>query len=108
MSRHSTKQDQPEDKANSISSRDVAGMLRRGMYERLAYSVDELVDVLGLSRGFIFIVMDDGRLVAHKADGRTIVLRDDAVLFLRALPIREPKKAPPTSSDVTTKEKNSR
>jgi excisionase family DNA binding protein len=59
--------------------------------ERLAYSVDELVEVIGVSRGFLFNLIDDGRLVARKLDGRTLILKSDLVRFLESLPVRPPK-----------------
>jgi hypothetical protein len=72
--------------------RALTGLLSAGT-ERLAFSIPDLVNVVGLSRGYLIGVMDDGRLVALKADSRTIVLRTDLLRFLENLPVRPPKAA---------------
>jgi hypothetical protein len=54
--------------------------------ERLAYSVDSVVDATDSGRTKIYKWIKSGRLRAKKADGRTIILADDLKAFLASLP----------------------
>jgi excisionase family DNA binding protein len=50
-------------------------------------SVEEAARFLGLGRSLIFNEIKSGRLIARKAGRRTIVARDDALAYLRSLPV---------------------
>ncbi|MDP3600950.1 MAG: DNA-binding protein [Bosea sp. (in: a-proteobacteria)] len=57
----------------------------------LAYNIPDLAKASGRGRSVIFEEIAAGRLIARKAGGKLIVLYDDAVAWLQALPVREPK-----------------
>jgi hypothetical protein len=59
----------------------------------LAYDIKGLVKASGRGRSTIFEEIGAGRLVARKAGGKTIVLYEDAVAWLQALPVREPTRS---------------
>lgn len=54
----------------------------------LSYDIKGLVKASGRSRSSIFADIAAGRLIARKAGRRTIILYEDAVAWLKALPIR--------------------
>lgn len=56
----------------------------------LAYDINGLSEASGRGRSVIYEDIAAGRLIARKAGGKNIILYDDAVAWLRALPIREP------------------
>lgn len=56
----------------------------------LAYDIKGLSEASGRGRSIIYEDMAAGRLIARKAGGKNIILHDDAVAWLEALPIREP------------------
>lgn len=53
---------------------------------RLAYSIDQLSDMTSIGRTKIYDEIKERRLVARKSDGRTIVLHEEAMAWLRAMP----------------------
>jgi hypothetical protein len=55
--------------------------------EKLALSIADVVRASGLCRTLIFSEIRSGRLVARKCGRRTVVLHDDLVAFLQALPL---------------------
>lgn len=52
----------------------------------LAYSIADAVKVSGLGRSALYEEIREGRLVARKARGRTLILRADLEAWLAALP----------------------
>jgi hypothetical protein len=52
----------------------------------LAFSLAEVVQISGLGRTLLFGEIRDGRLVARKCGRRTVVLKDDLLVWLRAMP----------------------
>jgi excisionase family DNA binding protein len=56
---------------------------------KLAYSVEEFAEVTGLGRTAIYAAIKAKRLVARKHGGRTVILREEGIAFLQALPQRE-------------------
>lgn len=54
--------------------------------EKLAYSIQELCDLSGLGRTFLYEEIKAGRLIVTKAGRRSIVLQDDALGWLAGLP----------------------
>jgi hypothetical protein len=62
--------------------------------EKLAYSVTELAEATSLSRSKLFADIAAGKGPrAKQADGRIIVLRDDAIAWLYSLPTVQPEPA---------------
>jgi excisionase family DNA binding protein len=55
-------------------------------HDKLAYSIQELPAVTSLSRSRIYEMIKAGALPARKAQGRTLVLREDVEKFLKSLP----------------------
>jgi hypothetical protein len=53
---------------------------------RLAYSIQELCEMSGLGRTFLYEEINAGRLLVTKAGRRSIVLHDDALGWLEKLP----------------------
>lgn len=49
----------------------------------LAFSIPQLVAATGLSRTTLYSEIKTGRLRARKVGARTLVLREDVVVFLR-------------------------
>ena len=56
------------------------------MSDRLAHSILEAAKAIGVGRSFVYEEIRAGRLVARKAGGRTLILHDDLVDYLRRLP----------------------
>ena len=56
------------------------------MPEALAHSVDEAAEIARVGRSFLYEEIRDGRLVARKAKGRTLILHQDLVDYLSNLP----------------------
>jgi hypothetical protein len=71
-----------------ISTSNKAGPENRSTLssKRLAYSINEVVSVSGLSRSLLYLEISAGRLVAHKAGRRTVILTSDLETWLSALP----------------------
>lgn len=59
------------------------------MPEALAHSVDEAAEIAGVGRSFLYEEIRVGRLVARKAQGRTLILHHELVDYLSNLPTRE-------------------
>jgi len=53
--------------------------------EKLAYSIPEIADALGVSRSFIYMEMGAGRLGSCYAGKRRLVPRDSALAYLGSL-----------------------
>ena len=64
-------------------------------FRKLAYSIAELCDMAGVGRSFLYEEVKAGHLVVTKAGRRSIVLHDDAVAWLTALPKLAPASTPP-------------
>jgi len=54
--------------------------------QRLAYGIDEFCKIANLGRTTLYKDIAEGRLRAVKNGRRTVILRDDAMAFLAALP----------------------
>jgi hypothetical protein len=67
-------------------------------FRKLAYSIAELCDMAGVGRSFLYEEVKAGHLVVTKAGRRSIVLHDDAVAWLTALPKLAPAPTPPHSA----------
>jgi hypothetical protein len=61
-------------------------MTRRRKSSRLAYSIRRLADETDTSRTLIYQEISAGRLLARKIHRRTLILRSDAIEWLRGLP----------------------
>jgi excisionase family DNA binding protein len=59
--------------------------------QRLAYGIDEFCKIANLGRTTLYKDIAEGRLRAVKNGRRTVILRDDAMAFLAALPALEPR-----------------
>ena len=59
------------------------------MPKALAYSVGDAAKIAGVGRSFFFEEIRVGRLIARKAQGRTLILHQDLVDYLSSLPTRE-------------------
>ena len=57
---------------------------------RRAYSIAEVCELTGVGRTTIYASITSGALPARKIGRRTILLHDDVVAFLQALPILAP------------------
>lgn len=60
--------------------RNLATVQREGL------SVSEACSVAGIGRSRLYQAISSGQLVARKYGNRTIILRDDLLRFLAALP----------------------
>lgn len=58
-----------------------------------AMHVKEFARRYGISKTQTFIEIREGRLLAHKAGGRTLIFKADADYWLRSLPFSKPRKA---------------
>jgi hypothetical protein len=58
---------------------------------RNAFSISDLTEDSGLGRTKIFQEIAEGRLIAHKCGRRTLILEEDYIRWLRALPVVEVK-----------------
>lgn len=54
--------------------------------ERLALTTGEAAALIGIGRSALYDIIRCGKLPARKIGARTIILREDAVAFLQALP----------------------
>jgi hypothetical protein len=61
--------------------------------QHLAYSIELLTEVTGVSRQVIYDEIKRGRLISRKLGRRTIVTRSDALKWLQALPQARPSAA---------------
>ncbi len=53
---------------------------------RAAYSVAEVIRMLGLSEATIFRRIKSGRLKCRQSEGRTLILKRDLTAYLETLP----------------------
>jgi hypothetical protein len=58
----------------------------RGLSQKLALSIDDVVALTGLGRTLVFAEIKTGHLVARKCGRRTVVLRPDLHRWLNSLP----------------------
>ena len=61
---------------------------------KLAFQILEAAAIAGVGKTTIYEELADGRLVARKARGRTIILREDLIAWLAGLPTWEKSKGP--------------
>jgi excisionase family DNA binding protein len=54
--------------------------------DRLAYGLSEACQLLGLGRTTLYAAIKSGELKARKVRRRTLILHDDLIAFLKALP----------------------
>jgi excisionase family DNA binding protein len=54
--------------------------------EKLALSVTEVSQLVGISRTSIYIALTSGDLIARKVGRRTVILRADVELWLKRRP----------------------
>ena len=64
-------------------------------FHKLAYSIAEVCQMAGVGRSFLYEQVKAGHLLVTKAGRRSIVLHDDAVAWLTALPKLTPASTPP-------------
>ena len=53
---------------------------------RMAFSIDDLVVYMGVSRETIYKAIRDGRLIRRKLGKRSLIMKRDIEAFLAALP----------------------
>lgn len=68
------------------------------MANQLAYTINEMVEVGRTSRSKIYEDINAGKLRARKNGTRTIILHNDAVAYLEALPTYQPRAASQTEA----------
>lgn len=61
--------------------------------EPLGMSVIEAAAAAGVSKQTLYTEINEGRLPARKLAGRTIILREDFIAFLNALPLAAKRSA---------------
>jgi excisionase family DNA binding protein len=54
--------------------------------EKLAYTLKEFCTLAGVGRSFVYEQIAEGRLLAVKAGGKTLIRRGDATAYLDSLP----------------------
>ena len=54
--------------------------------QRLAYAVTEAARISGLSKSWLYVEMQSGRLAFRKAGKRRLILASDLESYLRSLP----------------------
>jgi excisionase family DNA binding protein len=54
--------------------------------EKLAYTVNELLELIGISRSTLYNEIGAGRLKARKLNNRTIFLAEEVHRYLQSLP----------------------
>ena len=59
--------------------------------QRLAFGIDEFCKIANLGRTTLYKDIAEGRLRAVKNGRRTVILREDAMAFLAALPAFKPR-----------------
>ena len=53
---------------------------------KLAATINETVEITGLSRSAIYRLIQQGKLVKRRVNGRTLLLMSDLEKFLQSLP----------------------
>jgi excisionase family DNA binding protein len=54
---------------------------------KFAYTIAELCERVPVGRTLVYDEINQGRLIAHKIGGRTVILPDDAIAWLKASPL---------------------
>jgi len=57
--------------------------------QKLAVSIKEAVQLTGLSNTTIYRRIEEGKLIARKSQGRTLIMMDDLKAYLESLPAVE-------------------
>lgn len=57
---------------------------------RLAFSVDEAAEIIGVSRAKLYQLFSSGLIARRKIGSRTVILADDLARFLGGLPPVDP------------------
>jgi excisionase family DNA binding protein len=57
-----------------------------------AYSIDEFRAAFSIGRSVVYEEIRTGRLRARKVGSRTLIAREDAIEWLRNLPVRESRR----------------
>lgn len=63
------------------------------MNEKIAYSIDEILEIHPGGRTRLYDAIREGHLIARKQGRQTVILYEDYAAYLRALPRLEPKAA---------------
>lgn len=63
------------------------------MSEKFAFRISDLVEAGPFGRSFLFEAIRDGRLIARKAGRTTIIMKDDWLAFLSAMPAVSRRRA---------------
>jgi excisionase family DNA binding protein len=53
---------------------------------KFAYSIVDSADLVSISRSQLYVEIQEGRLAATKVGGRTLILHEDLIAWLRNLP----------------------
>ena len=70
---------------------------RPQLVEKLSYTVDDIALRTHLEKSSIWERISEGKLLAYKDGGRTLVLHDDLTTYLRSLPKAERQNAAQSS-----------
>ena len=73
----------------AFSSVELKQGVERGLSQKLAHSIDDVVALSGLGQTTIFAEIKQRRLLAHKCGRRTLILKDDLLKWLSTLPAVE-------------------
>jgi hypothetical protein len=57
---------------------------------KIAYSVDDIVKLVGIGRSLLFEELAAGRILAKKIGRRTVILETDLSAWLKSLPEKGP------------------
>lgn len=57
--------------------------------DSLAYSIIDAAKVLNLSKTTVYKLLNEGKLVARRYGGRSLIARADLEVFLQSLPLAE-------------------
>ena len=66
--------------------------------ERLAWSVDDLCESLGVCRSFLYGEIRHGKLKAHKVGRSTRILEEDRLEYIKSWPPIQPSQAEPKAA----------
>jgi excisionase family DNA binding protein len=56
------------------------------MGDRIAFTIEQAVEVSGIGRTTLYAQIRDGHLIARKIGRRTIIMASDLLAFLESLP----------------------